>query len=683
LADISFALKRHIVMDEQNTEAGTNNWLIPLWVKAAVTFFAFSAGGIFILSLFSEQKTLFGLSAGLITAISLGLVLFFIPIVIAFWFFPHSAPVLFLYWLIWFFRVQICIFALLGVVYLITVRAGPFSLRGGIPAISLFLILVMTLFIQPLGSERYPLPWLERFFTLLKKFANRIYSVPTWILSTLAAFLPILIVCAIIYLGLDASLSDYRPYSAWNDETAYWLQIRSISHVGFNVGYSVPNEFVAPAAFNRYALGTPFYIYIYGSIARLTGWSPQLPILINFVILALAIFLFAYFTKLDSLQIVFTGLTAIVTWPILMYLPMTTHEPLNQAIGFMIAAVFFVLLTDRERVQPLTRVSFVLFVYLATLIRLSWGLLLIPVVFYSLNGKIFRRVFFAMLLGLGLYISATLITNYLVPPGINSIFLTLKDSLVHGPQILAKRIFDQFAQMFRYGTFNANIAIMFQIAIILGWNIIRLARMIKSKLSIASILESRTVFDIYNMGTLAFAGLTFYLQSGFHRTFAPPILLVCLLQAAKKDYKFLATLLVLNIALFFAYMGPGTGASRVMKDDFGAEFAESAALQATFEKWIVYDPTAQNPWCNTLLVPVSYYDRRLTVTPPGLGISYFSDDPSIIQSGTIKTPPKSKYLFFDKITYASLAADLNVKLLESSPLGDLYYNLDSGCNINQ
>lgn len=672
-------------MDEHSMEAGTDDWLIPLWVKAGFTSFAFSGAFIFVLSLLSEQKTLFGLSTRFVTGISLGLVLFSIPIVIAFWFFPHSAPVLFLYWLVRFLREEICIFALLGVVYLIAVGADFFSIRGGIPVLILILVLMMALFVQPLGSDRFPLPWMKRFFTLFEKTISRINSVPTWVLSAVVALLPIAIVCAAISLVLNASLLDYGPYSSWEDETAYWLRIRSFSQVGLNAGYNVPNEWPAPAAFSRYGEGSPLYIYLYGSIARLTGWSPQLPIIINFVILALAMFLFTYFMELDPLQIIFTGLIAVTTWPILSYLPMTTHETLNQAIAFSVAAVFLILLTNREKVKPLTRASFVLWIYLATLVRLSWGLLLIPVVFYSLDGKLFRRAFLAVLLGLGLYASAALITSYLVPPINNSIFLTMKDSLIHGPRVFTGRIVDQFSQMLRSGTLNANIAVMFQIAVILGYNTIRLARLIKSRLPTASILGSRTVFNIYNLGTLALTGLMLYLQSGFSRTFAPALLVVYLLQAARKDYRFLATLLALNIALFYSYLGTDSGASRVIRADFGTEFPQRASLQSEFEKWIVFDPTTQNPWCNTLLVPLNYYDHRLSVIPPGIGISVVAEagNSFISDDWTIKTPIKSKYLLFDQDTYERLAEHLNVKHLESSSIGDLYYNLDSGCAAKQ
>lgn len=668
-----------MAIEIQNIEAEVNDWFVPRWVKIALTFFACSIGAIFIFSILSTQEALFGLSTQLIVVVSLGLTILFGAIAGAFWFFPDHPLILFIYWLIRFLRELICVVALLGIVILLTIRVPLFSARGGIPLIILSFLFLMGLFVQPVRLDHFPLSWLKSLFTFLEKLIHKTNSIPAWIPSVAVALLPAVIICSVIYIGLDASLSDYGPYSFWNDETGYWLWIRSFSHVGFNAGYNAPNELIARATFNHYGEGSPFYIYIYGAMGRLIGWFPALPILINFVFLALAILLFIHFTKLKPVQILFIGLIIILTWPVLLYLPMTTHETLNQAIGFILAIVFFRLLAHREQVSLLARVSFVFLIYLAALIRLSWGLLLIPVVFYSLNGSVFRRVLLSILLGLGLFVSAIMVTNYLVPPTNNSILLNLRDSLVHGPQLFIKYIVFQFSQMFKFRQLNPNIAVMFQIVIILGWSMIRLAGLIRSKLSIASILQSQSVFDIYNVASLAAAGLLFYIQEGFYRTFTPSLLIIYLLQTARKDYRFVITLLAINLVFFHSYMTyyARVGDAAIIRSDFTTEFPESAQLQSQIDNWVAFDLAAQNPWCNTLLIPLHYYDFRLTVIPPGIGISYIQD------ADSIKMPLKSKYLLFDPDTYEALSDRLNIRLLESLSIGDLYYNLDSGCESNQ
>ncbi len=655
-----------------------DDWSIPPWIKAVITFFAGSLTIIFVRAILSAQTTLIGISIERITVIALGLVVALVLIVIALWFFPDNAFTLFLYWLIRVFREQLSVFALLGIVYLITVRMPLFSVRGGIPLLNLIVLFLAGLWIQPIGLHSFPLPWMSKVAAALERLMDKINALPALAVGIAVALLPALITCSVIYIGLNASLADYGPYSFWNDETSYWVWIRSFSYVDFNVGYNAPNELIAPAAFNHYGEGSPFYIYIYGGVGRLVGWSDYLPLLINFAILALAIFLFVRLTKLNPVQILFVGLIATLTWPVLMYLPMTSHETLNQVLGFVLAVVFWKMLNHREQVSITGRFAFVALIYFATLIRLSWGLLLIPVIFYSLNGGVFRRLLLSIVLGLGLYLSAIFITGYLVPPANNSIFQNIRDSLVEGPQVLTNYIILQFSQMFRFQQMNPNIAVMFQMMIIIGWNLIRLVRLIRTKPPVAVILQSQSVFEIYNMASLAAAGLLFYLQEAFYRTLTPSILVVYLLHVARKEYKLLAALLTINLLFFQSYMSfyAQLGDAEIIRADFTMKFPEQEQWKSEVEGWIAFDPAAETPWCNTLLIPIYYYDSRLMAIPPGIGISWISD----IQ--TLQMPLRSKFLLLDPDAYQVLAERANIERLQSLSIGDLYYNLDSGCELN-
>ncbi len=244
-----------------------------------------------------------------------------------FGFLPQGKPALFLYWLLRYLKGPICVFSLLGLVYLLTIRAPLFSLPGVCILTALVFIFLIGILAKPIQRDQRPFPEIIRLFAPIRHGAEKINSIPPWILSLAIAGLPILIVCCGIYFGLNAQLSDYRPYSFWNDETGYWMWVRAFSHVGFNVGYNAPNELIARAGFNHYGEGSPLYVYFYGIIGRLVGWSPELPLLINFAILFLAIVAFTRFTSLDSVQILFTGLVTTLTWPVLLFLPMTTHEP--------------------------------------------------------------------------------------------------------------------------------------------------------------------------------------------------------------------------------------------------------------------------------------------------------------------------------------------------------------------
>jgi hypothetical protein len=668
-----------MAMSIRNIEVDKEDWLIPLWVKFAVTIFALSTGTIFVLALLSVQEALFGISTGLISVLSLGFMLFSLAVAASFWFVPNHPLPISIYWLMRFFKELLCVFALLGMVTLLTIKIPLASMRGGIPFIDLLLLFLVGLFLQPVKMDYFPLRWMERFFAFWKKVVQKINSVPAWIPGIIVALLPILIICSVIYLGLGARLSDYGPKSFWNDEVSYWVWVRSFSQTGFNAGYNAPNELLARAPFNHYGEGSPLYVYLYGAIGQLTGWLPQLPLLINFVLLAFAIFFFVRATKLEPVQIIFVGLITVLTWPVLLYLPMTTHETLNQAIGFILAIIFFRFLTNREGIGLPARIFFVFLVFLAALVRLSWGLFLVPVLFYSLNGGVLRRVLLSIVLGAGLYILAVLITNYLVPPVNNSIFLNVKGSLTEGPRVLIDYIAFQLKRMFKSRQLNPNIAILLQILIILGWNMGRVVRMIRSRFSAESVLQSRAVFDMYNVASLTAAGFLFYIQEAFYRTFTPSLLIVYLLQAAKKDYRMLLSLLAINVLFFYSYMTfyAHTGDAAIIKADFVRASPKDAQVQAEIARWIKFDETTQNPWCNTLLIPLHFYDYRLTIIPPGIGISY------ILDMENMQTPVKSKYLLMDPGALDLFGDRLNISLLGSFSVGDLYYNQDSGCKLTQ
>ena len=666
------------MISKQSIEDLKEPWQIPEWVKVAITILTCCMGILFMLTLSNGQGAFINLSTGQTVLVFLVSVLIPLIITAAFWLRPDHSHSLSVYWLMSALRQLIGVFALLGMVTLYTVGIPIYSGIGSLLFFSFLLILCIGLFVQPAPCVPSRLPGVRRFIDFGEKLSSEIKSLSPSLLRVAVALLPILIVCLVIYAGLGASLADYGPYSFWNDETGYWIWIRSFSHAGLDAGYNAPNELVAPAGFNHYGEGSPFYIYFYGALAQLTGWYSYIPILINFVLLALSILVFVRSTKLDSVQILFVSLITVLVWPILLYLPITSHETMNQAIGFLLAVVFFRLFVRHEEVHLPEKILYVILIYFAALVRLSWGLLLIPALFFSLPGTMFRRLLLSILFGAGLYGSAVLITGYLVPPANNSILLNIRDSLTEGPQILLDYIATQFRLMFKFRELNPNIAVMFQIVVIVGWSLVRLVRMIQAKMPVSAILHSPAVFYMYNAASLAAAGLLFYIQEGFYRTFTPSLLLVYLLLVTRRDYRFLTALLAVNLVFFHSYMTfyAHVGDAEIIRADFTTEFPERAALQSEMEKWVAFDETTQNPWCNTLLIPLHLYDYRLIVVPPGIGISY------ILDADTLQTPVQSKYLLFDPDTYEIFADRLNASLVGSLSIGDLYYNHDSGCEFN-
>jgi len=188
-------------------------------------------------------------------------------------------------------------------------------------------------------------------------------------------------------------------------------------------------------------------------------------------------------------------------------------------------------------------------------------------------------------------------------------------------------------------------------------------------------LHSFEAFDIYNLASLGVAGLIFYLPVGFYRTFAPALIIVYLLLVVRKDYKFLSALLVVNILFFSSFMNHlyNIGNYQIVKIDYTETISDASRIQAEINKIIVYDDNASNPWCNTLLIPLAYYDSRLMLIPPGIGISY------ILTPETFLVPIKSKYVLFDPQTFETFQSRSNLNLISSLPIGNLYLNRDADC----
>jgi general stress protein CsbA len=223
--------------------------------------------------------------------------------------------------------------------------------------------------------------------------------------------------------------------------------------------------------------------------------------------------------------------------------------------------------------------------------------------------------------------------------------------------------------------------VVFELAIILIWSLIRLWKLVRKKLTPDATLQTRIMFDAYNVVALLLAGMLFYLVDGFSRIFIPPLLMIVLLQIAQKDYKPVSMILMLNVLFassFLDYHGVNYyGNFDSVQTNYTSEIPQISRLQRELETYVVFDRETTNPWCNTLLIPLDYYDYRVTIVPPGIGISY------IYLTPPNKAHLKSNYLLLDKTTYETLLSNenINAELLTSLSIGDLYHNLDSGCDI--
>lgn len=662
-------------LDISNQAGNNTDWPIPKWLKILVTAFAVTNLGFLVRVLFSNQQTYFEISTRMIEFLLLVLLAVLSSISIGFWLFPNGEFSLICYSLMCLVREPASVLSLLGILYLWMIHTPLVALRG----LSLYGMFLSFVFIawrlQPTKFPNTLYLSQTRFFLVIQRFVVVVENIPSRILRIIIALLPVTIICAVIYFVFGSKLSNYGPYSFWNDEISYWVWLRSFRYVGLHSGYNAPNELPAVFGFSRYGEASPFYLYIYGVLAKLVPWSAIVPVVINFVLLTISIYWFLYVTKFDNWQIVFSGLTILCTWPVLLFLPLTSHETLNQVIGLMCAIIFIKLISERASIDDRSRVLFIALIYLATLIRLSWGLLLIPAWFYTLKGNLGRRITFSILLGAVLYISVIVLMGYMLPPINNSILGTFKAGWLNGPQIILNKLWHQSLSLFDTSSLTPNIAVVFQMIVLMGWSLWRILQLHHNGLTVSGIAQDRSLLILYTLVSLLVAGFVFYLPVGFYRTFAPTMLLLCFLLISQREYGRLAALLCVNVLMFSSYMTffYGIGDYRVIAADYTTTDPWSHDAGATMVNFVFYDPKAINPWCNTLLIPLAYYDSRVMLVPPGIGISY------IWSLSSYRLPMKSRYVWIGKETYTQIGGRTNLKKLTDLLGGTLYLNLDVQC----
>ena len=177
-------------------------------------------------------------------------------------------------------------------------------------------------------------------------------------------------------------------------------------------------------------------------------------------------------------------------------------------------------------------------------------------------------------------------------------------------------------------------------------------------------------FHVVNLGVTTIAALVLYLPFGYYRVLGAHLLMSLLVLVA---FRRLAVVAV--VATTSALMVPSflAGYER-WEPNFKVDTAVVERERERFATLIRYDDAARNPWCNTLVLPFENFDWRVTVVPPGFGISYAITDDQ-------PQPPRSRYvLLTDQATVLGRLVDRSrLRRLGSGEAGTLYENPGSEC----
>jgi hypothetical protein len=474
-------------------------------------------------------------------------------------------------------------------------------------------------------------------------------------------------------LLMGSRLDAYTP--AWSDEVVYWHSALTFSQVGFDGGYYTHAEQPAPAAFSHFDTHGPWFPMLLGGIARLVGWYPQSVPFLNLLLLTAALALFVWFTRPDAQQLLFTGLLMLVFWPALLYAPSSMQEGLHQAAAVALAGLFFIRLTQGENTPRRVLLAAAALIALAALLRLTWALLLLPLLAYGAGRARRLRL---LLAGAG-FAAALIQFQWLSAPYPYNFTTRLLPILAASPVEGLSIGLQQFIGNLRRLTLGEPLEIVQRFQIILLIVALLVGRATASRALVRArkrlFGESRLPageanFHLVNLGLLLLLNLVLYDIFAWrdYRVLAPHLLLSALLLIAFRRLRLAGLLIASGALLLPAFVTTYRDLHRV---HFTADRAEIAAFASTIEAHVHYRPGAPSAWCNTILA--DDLPPLLLGVPPGVG---FSVDSTM---ALVSLPPRSRYLLLKPENAARAAEAAPLRRLESVPERGLYLNETAEC----
>jgi hypothetical protein len=486
--------------------------------------------------------------------------------------------------------------------------------------------------------------------------------VSTYLRFAAIALIPALINTALAVHFFTTPARDSLPF--YNDEIAYWNQVATFREAGFGGGYITANERPSRVAWSRFGPHGPTFPVIYGSIARVSGWRPSSAVDINLFLVSVAAFVWLVSTRPPLLPAAFLLATF---WPLAFALTTTMQEPLQYALVLLMAAAIarMVHASSASAIRP--HAAFAAVITIASLLRPSWALLLVPCLADRARSPLKRWA--ARAAGFGLSLAAYVL-----------FFVVLGAPYPGGPGARLSDVIGNPGAAIDSSTTRATGNIMRFIStrdaapleVFFRYEAIVLA----AALVVLAVRRRRASGDPANrLLTIAawFLGLTIAgtlvagdIESWRDYRVLTPVLFLTLLLAVSARWRpvravLAAHLLLLPVAAstYVTLYEPKFRADRTVV----VKFAEEAAAVVRFQ------PGAPG-WTNTVLVPADRYEFPLLGIAPGIGLSSF------FGWEDVALPLKSRYLLLRPAERDSAPPAVRLNKLRDTVHGTLYENLE-------
>jgi hypothetical protein len=500
--------------------------------------------------------------------------------------------------------------------------------------------------------------------------ARRRVRVPRAVTDLALALAPAVVSLVLLHHWLGHSPRAYLPIQS--DEVSYWHQIASFAKVGFDNGYYTYQEYTPPAL-SAYGAWGPVFPALFGLLVAVLGVSYPVIVWLNLATFTGLAFVALRLARADRARVFLVGAVLVTYTPLLLYLPSGMQEPLHLGLAALLAVAFHRLLVAEAGVRRRPAVVAFALVVLASLLRPTWALLLVPAALLAARGRGWKTVPGALAGGFaGAVGLAALFPLWAAPAPYGYTY-----QIRHGATLATK------LSLFGANVWR-NVTLYFQVHTSVLQNTVtqraHLIGILVAALAVAIVATARREWRTGHVTVAAWTVVLallpsllfivfFYDIGNGTRVLAAHTLFAGVFVALLRPRWALvvpAVLIVTNLLTV-----PWFQHDFVLRNsvNFAPQRSSIEANRAALAQVLHYQPDGDR-WCNTVLLADDHGFAQTTAVPAGFGVG-------VDLNHRFQGRLRSAYVLATGTTLPYLPARL--VLVAKTPEGGLYRNLDSPC----
>lgn len=492
---------------------------------------------------------------------------------------------------------------------------------------------------------------------------------PATVIDLGLAAAPAFVSLVLLHHWIGHSPRAYLPIQS--DEVSYWHQIATFAKVGFGNGYYTYQEYTPPALCAYGAWGPAFPV-LFGLLVAVFGVSYPVIVGLNLATFTGLAFATLRLARGSRARVVLVGAVLVTYTPLLLYLPSGMQEPLHLGLAALMAVAFHRLLVAEAGFRRRPAMAAFAVVVLASLLRPTWALLLVPAALLAVRGRGWKSVAGALAGGFAGAVGLSALFPVWAAPAPYGYTYQIR----HGATLATK------LSLFGENVWR-NVTLYFKVhESVLQNTVTQRGHLIGILLAALVVAVVATVRREWR-GHVAFAAWTvvlallpsllfiifFYDIGNGTRVLAAHTLFagvfVCLLRP-RWALTVPAVLIVTNLMT-----APWFQHDFVLRNsiNFAPQRSSIEANRAALAPYLHYQPDA-NRWCNTVLLADDHGFAQMAAVPIGFGVG-------VDLNHRFQGPLRSAYVLATDKTVPQLPGRL--VLMTKTPEDGLYRNLDSPC----